>query len=350
MDNLIKIQDALNLRQPLFVDLRSPLEYAQAHIPGARNLPLLEDEERATIGTVYKNDSPQHAVERGLSLVAPKLPAIYSLLKEWGAEREIVLYCWRGGMRSNSISQILSVLGLSHYRLAGGFKAFRQLVLEELARPVTKEIIVLHGLTGVGKTEILQRIRSEGGPALDLEGLASHRGSVFGHVGLDKQPSQKHFEGLLFWEMRRLGKFDRLMVECESKRIGNIHLPPAFFQAMESGRRILIYDSPANRVKRLIATYINKESAVNVEHLQLALSHLKKGLGNAMVERLTEALADRDFETVAYELLECYYDPLYSYPAGPAEGYDMCLDAGNLEACVAQLKSLLTVTNGGKEG
>ena len=263
---MISIEKALELKAPLFIDLRSPCEYEEAHIPGAVNIPLFDNEERSVVGTTYRVVSNQAAIDKGLEIVAPKLPEIYKKIKPYGEQREIVLYCWRGGMRSQAISQFLDLLGLTHYRLSGGYKAFRRHVCSFFEK-FQQEIITLHGLTGAGKTEILQELRKKGYPAIDLEDLANHRGSVFGHIGLGKAPSQKHFEGLLFWECQKHRKAKRIAVECESQRIGVLQLPKSFFNAMQTGRRVLVYDSMAHRVERLVATYAGSFSQENEEQL-----------------------------------------------------------------------------------
>ena len=341
MENLINIAGALHLPNPLFVDLRSPIEYEEAHIPGALNIPIFEDDERALIGTIYKEKSPEEAVDEGFSVVAPKLPEIQQRIKKLSKEYNVVLYCWRGGMRSQAISQVLAMLGNNHYRLFGGFKSFRQYVLDFFASPFSQELVVLHGLTGVGKTELLDKLYAEELPAIDLEGLAQNRGSVFGHIGMRKAPTQKHFEGLLFALCQRFKNFPRIMVECESRRIGSIMLPATFFQAMQQGRRILIYDEMDNRTTRLIRTYTLEENPENLQKLNASIEKLRERLGHVKATNLLKALQNKDYRTVAYQLLVDYYDPLYKYPDGPNEEYELSLNAGIQEETYEVLKALL---------
>lgn len=342
MENLITIKEALSLKRPLFIDLRSPVEYEEAHVPGAINIPLLENDERALVGTVYKNQSPDLAVDKGFEFAAPKLPEMCQKIKELGKEGEVVLYCWRGGMRSHSLSQVLSVLGTGHYRLIGGYKAFRRHVNDFFDQPIKKRIILLNGLTGVGKTEILQKLNKEGFPAIDLEGLAKNRGSVFGYIGYHKQPTQKQFEGLLFLECLRLKEHQALAVECESRRIGSLIIPASFFNAMQDGIKVLIYDSMENRIRRLTETYTESFSSDNNEQQILAaLDRLRQRLGHEKINDLKELLIKGNFQEVVYQLLVNYYDPMYRYPAGPCEDYEYCLDAGNMEKTIAQLKKII---------
>lgn len=342
MDNLITIKEALNLKQPLFIDLRSPIEYEEAHIPGALNIPLLENDERALVGTVYKNQSPDLAVDKGFEFAAPKLPEMCYKIKELGQERQIVLYCWRGGMRSHSLSQVLSILGTGHYRLIGGYKAFRRYVNDFFEQPLEQRIILLNGLTGVGKTEVLKKLDNEGFPVIDLEGLANNRGSVFGYIGYEKQPTQKQFEGLLFSECLRFRKYQNLAVECESRRIGSLIIPATFFNAMQDGVKVLIYDSMENRIRRLTETYTDSFSSDNDEQILTAMDRLRQRLGHNKINDLKELLKQRNYQEVVYQLLVDYYDPMYRYPSGPHEDYEYCLDAGKMDLTLLVLKELLS--------
>lgn len=341
MENLVTVAEALDLPKPLFVDLRSPIEYEAGHIPGAINIPIFEDEERALIGTIYKEKSPELAVDEGFSVVAPKLPEIQQRIKKLSKDFNVVLYCWRGGMRSQAISQVLAMLGNNHYRLSGGYKSFRQYVLDFFASPFPQEIVVLHGLTGVGKTEFLAKLSASGLPAIDLEGLAENRGSVFGHVGMGKAPSQKQFDGLLFTSCWRFKNSPRIMVECESKRIGKIFLPETFFAAMQKGRRVLLYDHMENRITRLIDTYTLEANPDNLAKLTASLEKLRERLGNAKVANLLTALQDKQYRAVVYQLLIDYYDPLYKYPDSPNQDYELSLNAGLQEETYLSLETLL---------
>lgn len=341
MDNLISIEEALNIPNPQFVDLRSPEEYALAHIPGAINLPLLENEERALVGLIYKRQSPEAAIDKGFELIAPKLPEFHRAIKDAACKREVILYCWRGGMRSQSLSQVLHVLDTKHCRLKGGYKSFRRYVLDYFEKPFKKELIVLDGLTGVGKTEILQELRKMGLPAIDLEDLANNRGSVFGNVGLSGQPTQKHFEGLLFWECFKYRHFPKLVVECESQRIGNVMIPASFFAAMGKAYRVLVYDDFNNRVRRLVATYTERGHANSEEQLKNAINNLRKRIGNKKTDHLLLLLTKKDYREIVRILLKDYYDPLYHYPAQPSEKYGHNLPGYDLESTVAALKEMI---------
>lgn len=236
-NNIIKIQEALSLPNKLFIDLRSPIEYSEAHIPGAINIPLLGNEERSLVGTIYKQNSPELAVDQGFEIIAPKLPCICSQIKKYSKEKTVILYCWRGGMRSKSISNVLSLLETEHFLLQGGYKSFRNYVNDFFSRPFDKELVVLYGLTGVGKTEVLEQLKKDNFPVIDLEKLANHRGSVFGSIGLGQAPSQKQFEGLLLMECLKYEGVSRVAVECESQRIGYRIIPGTFFKPCKKEKR-----------------------------------------------------------------------------------------------------------------
>ncbi|MCR4440906.1 MAG: tRNA 2-selenouridine(34) synthase MnmH [Peptococcaceae bacterium] len=331
MGNLITIEQALNLPKPQFVDLRSPLEFEEAHIPRAVNMPLLNNEERALIGAVYKERSPEEAVDKGFSLIAPRLPALHENIKRLSREKDVVLYCWRGGMRSEALSQVLNILGTKHFRLEGGYKSFRRHVMNYFERDFEKEVVVLDGLTGVGKTELLKKLKDKGLPAVDLEGIAGNRGSVFGHLGLPKQPTQKHFEGLLYWECFKHRQSSKIVVECESRRIGSVLLPTRFFEFMQKGIRVLVYDRMEKRVERLIATYAPCLGGENEEQLKQAVLRLKKRLGGEKTARILQLLEQRRYDEFVEKLLVDYYDPLYRYPAGPSKEYETCLSGSEPE-------------------
>ena len=177
------------------LDVRSPAEFEQGHIPGAINVALFTNEERARVGTIYKTQGKDEAVLEGLRIVGPKMASIVEQALELAPERKLKVHCWRGGMRSGSVGWLLRQAGFSVEVLNGGYKAYRQKVLQELANPFN--FVVVGGPTGSGKTHVLKALQNSGEQVIDLEGLAHHRGSAFGHMGLEEQPSSEYFENLL---------------------------------------------------------------------------------------------------------------------------------------------------------
>lgn len=320
----IRVNELKALDHPVLIDVRSEGEFAEATIPGSVNLPLFDNQERAQVGTTYTQSSPSLARELGLSIVSPKLPDLVKKVEELSKEGPLVLFCWRGGMRSKALATVVELMGIPIYRLQGGYKAYRNQVVEYFEKELPFKVVVLRGNTGVGKTELLGKLRAEGYPAIDLEKLANNRGSVFGAMGLGPPPSQKKFEGLLYEELDILKESTYVIVECESKRIGRVTLPATFFSAMQRGVQILHCDSLPNRVQRLIREY----TAVPNAHQEIgtALERLVKTLGHVKVQELQTLLETDRLEDLTERLLVEYYDNLYAYPNEPSAEYDYFLD------------------------
>lgn len=335
----ISIDEAIDTGA-FFVDVRSEGEFAEATIPGAVNLPLLRDEERAQVGTVYKNNGAEKARELGLEFVSPRLPELVREFRDLSRRRPLVVFCWRGGLRSKSVTSVLETMGIPTTRLIGGYKAYRRYVNDYLNRPLPHKIVVLHGLTGVGKTEVLNHFNRIGGSAIDLEGLANNRGSVFGNIGMPPQPSQKNFEGELVAELRRVEASGYAVVECESRRIGRILLPESLIKGMREGLHILLYCSMAHRVQRLVDIYA-EGSDMNREQLKAAISSLEQRVGKAKAGELKDMVGEGRFAEVAEYLLREYYDPLYRYPGGPDPKYDLSVDTADPKQAAEEIRDYL---------
>ncbi len=328
------------LTNPVFVDVRSESEFAEATIPGAVNLPIFSDLERAEIGTVYKQVSPLAAKDLGLSLAAPKLPTMVKQCRELEGRGPLVFFCWRGGMRSRAVAGIMDLMGIKTYRLAGGYKAYRQSVVRFWQRdPLPFGVVVIRGNTGTGKTQLIQSLRLRGRPAIDLEKLANNRGSVFGAVGLGPPPSQKSFEAGLAEEVRAFEPAKWIVVECESKRIGRVTLPNSLHQGMERGKQILVFDTVENRVQRLVQEYTSFSSA-GLE-LETALNRLRQRLGNETVEQLKSWLGAGTYAPFVRLLLEEYYDPLYGYPNQPDPAYHESISMADPDRALQQVEEFL---------
>lgn len=315
----ITVEELKTLGQPILVDVRSEGEFAEATIPGAVSLPLFNNEERAEVGTTYTQSSPSLARELGLGIIGPKLPDLVKRVEELAKSGPLVLFCWRGGMRSKSLATVADLMGIPVYRLQGGYKAYRAQVVDFFETKLPFRVVVLRGNTGVGKTELLGSLRADGYPAIDLEKLANNRGSVFGAMGLGNPPSQKKFEGLLYEELESLKEFPYIIVECESKRIGRVTLPADFFAAMKEGTQILQYDSLDNRVQRLLKEYTSVPDAL--QEIGNALERLIKTLGHVKVQELRTLLETNRLALFTERLLVDYYDKLYAYPNGPSSEY-----------------------------
>lgn len=315
----INVEELRNLDKPILIDVRSEGEFAEATIPGAVNIPLFNNEERAEIGTIYTQTSQSLARELGLNIISPKLPDLVKQVGDLAKKGPLVLFCWRGGMRSKSISTVVDLMGIPIYRLQGGYKAYRNQVVDYFQKKLPFRVVVLRGNTGVGKTELLRNLRADGYPAIDLEKLANNRGSVFGAMGLGDPPSQKKFEGLLYEELASLREFPYIIVECESKRIGRVTLPAKLYTEMQEGIQILQYDSLDNRVQRLIKEYTSVPNAI--QEISVALERLIKTLGHEKVNALRALLNTNCLDKFTEQLLVDYYDKLYAYPNEPSPEY-----------------------------
>lgn len=334
--------EALALRNPLFIDLRSEDEFKAATIPGALNLPLFSNEEKELLGKVYREVGAAEARQLGLELAAPRLPGLIKTIGEKTRQQPVVIFCWRGGLRSQAVAMVCQLMSIPVYRLEGGYKAYRRLVYNYLwNQELRQEVVVLHGLTGVGKTEILQELKKRKKAAIDLEELASNRGSVFGEIGMPPSVSQKVFEARLAQELWAYEKFPYLVVECESRKVGKVILPAPLFQKMQCGRRILVYDRIENRVHRLAKIYLGSDSEKEESRLLRAIESLKDRLGKERTEQLKLWIKAKEYEKAIRELLISYYDPVYRYPAHPHPDYDLSVDGGCIEEAVERIEEYL---------
>jgi tRNA 2-selenouridine synthase len=291
------------------VDVRSPGEFAQGHIPGAVNLPLFDDGERAEIGTLYRQAGRQAAVRRGLALVGPRLEALAEQLQRASEQlpsQPLRLHCWRGGMRSGSMAQLAEQLELPALLLAGGSKAYRRWVLQRFERPWPLRL--LGGRTGTGKTALLLALRQRGVAVVDLEGRANHRGSSFGALGLPPQPSVEHYENLLAMDLGRLQGAREIWLEAESSQVGRCRIPAALWQQMKQAPALEVRRSLAWRVGQLMAVYGPQDPAAVAE----ATRRIARRLGPQRTSLALEAIAAGDARTACLQMLD-YYDRCYDH-------------------------------------
>lgn len=338
----IEIREALKLSDLRFIDVRTPSEYAEASIPGAINVPLFEGREYHQLGIIYHQLGETEARMAALKMAAPKLPDLVDKIVRISTGKKPLLYCSRGGMRSLSLYHILGLAGIQTLRLQKGYRAYRSYVIERLAGyKLQCKLYVIHGLTGVGKTAILQNLDQRGIPVIDLEGLANHRGSVFGNIGLNNIRSQKDFDALLLQEMDRHKEQPYLFIEGEGRRIGNIYLPPFLAEAMEKGFQILLTASLETRVRRIVSTYIPVSMSEEIlEQFKRALSSLRKRLGDKKVDHLMKMLENGDYYNVSRILCSDYYDQFYNDSRPECAKFDSIVDAENIENAIEQIMRL----------
>ncbi|MFG6117174.1 tRNA 2-selenouridine(34) synthase MnmH [Halobacillus sp. MO56] len=313
----VTITDALEMDCPV-VDVRTPKEFEEFHIPGAINMPIFSNEERVTVGTTYKQVGKEEAKELGISLVSPKLPDFYKRAKEISNGKPIIIYCWRGGMRSRTLATVLEVMGLKTFQLEGGIRSFRKKVVADLEAiaSLQRTFIVLEGLTGTKKTEILEQLEEKNYPVLDLEGLAAHRGSVFGRVDLPDR-SQKDFDVRLWERLQEISVTDYYIIESESKRLGNIEIPKFIIDGKQAGPRIHVHTSIPVRIDTILATYQPEQ---NHKAIEKAWEVIRKRTAAEARVIIDEALAVQDYRTVTEQLLIHYYDPKYKHAAKDNDG------------------------------
>lgn len=294
----------------VLVDVRSPKEFEEASIFGAVNIPLFSDEERKLIGYTYVNESVDKAKKLGIEAVSKRLPEIYDKIVELNTKyRSIVFYCAKGGMRSSSIWSLSSSLGMNVYKLKGGYKGYREFINTELPK-VNEDVkyVVIHGKTGVGKTKLLKELEKLGYDILDLEAAANHRGSLLGSVGLLACSSQKQFETYVYEKLKNR-KSNLVLVEGESKRIGNIIIPNYIYESMAKGKHIFVECGLELRSQLLIDEYMQTENCKN-EFCE-ALDKLNKYICTKNIDKYKMYIMEGKYEEVASELMIKYYDPLY---------------------------------------
>ena len=308
----------------LVVDVRTPLEYAEDRLPGAVNVPLLGNEERVEIGILYKGAGPHAARMRGLELTAHRMPAMVAAIAEEAAGRPILVYCWRGGLRSKTVTSILELTGFRAVQLQGGYKAFRGHVIDyfEPFRP-PGPLVVLHGMTGIGKTSFILSLERNHFSMVELEGLACHRGSAFGELGLTQNLSQKRFETLLWDAFRKLPQGKPVIVEGESKRIGKVSLPGNMYDVMRDGIKVWCEASLETRVRRLTAEYGRPEYR---EEMETALLRIRKRLGGEKHAEIAGYLSRREMEQFMTELIRNYYDKVYYKTRDWGEDFTLSLE------------------------
>ncbi|WP_339284789.1 tRNA 2-selenouridine(34) synthase MnmH [Oceanobacillus sp. FSL K6-3682] len=290
------------------VDVRSPQEFAEFHIPGSINIPVFNNEERAEVGTIYKQISPEAAKEKGLEIFSAKLPQFIAEFQSLGKEK--VVYCWRGGMRSKTAATVVDLMGQQISRLNGGIRSYRKWVVNKLEqKQFSPKMYVLNGYTGSGKTILLHRLKQLGYPVLDLEGMAKHRGSIFGQIGLNPN-NQKTFESLLVQEMERYNQMPFILLEGESKRIGKATLPLFLHEEKEASMQLFIHLPLEKRIQNILREYNPEEHQAQVIE---AFQRIQKHIHTPVAKQIADDIEQGNFSSAIALLLEYYYDPRYEH-------------------------------------
>ncbi len=303
----VPASDIAALRQThTLIDVRTPAEYAKGHIPGALNLPLFSNAERARVGTVYKREGHESAVSLGLKIVGPRLHTYTEHAKELAGNRPLLLYCWRGGMRSGSLAWLLKTAGFSVKVITGGYKSFRTEATDAIAtRGVLK---VIGGSTGSMKTDILHALQAAGEHTIDLEQLAHHKGSAFGKTDDIRQPTTEHFLNLLWDGWCAIPPNSPVWIEDESRTIGSVWLPEALYRRMRSAP-VFIPEKPAEERAAYLAEVYGDQA---VERLEAGFRKIGDRLGGQHVKAALEALHSGQLAEAALIALR-YYDKAYAF-------------------------------------
>ena len=307
MTNIINPESFLNYRDKgiLLVDVRTPLEFSESHIPGAINIPLFSNLERADVGTIFKQKNKEAALLQALDYAGPNLSSYLKILNKATRNMEVLLYCWRGGMRSKSMGWLFNLAGYNTFILEGGYRAYKHHLRDILN--LEAKLIILGGMTGSGKSEILNDFELSDHQVVDLEGLANHKGSAFGALGQDDQPSNKHFENLIGEKWRSLDLSKPVWLEDESSSIGKVSIPRSVFLKMRTSNLINIEREKQNRINRLVFEY----SLFSENELKDSIMKIAKRLGGKDTTLCVEAVDDENYELVV-ELTLNYYDKAYS--------------------------------------
>lgn len=299
------------------LDVRSPGEYKHGHIPGALSFPLFSDEERAAVGTVYKQKSKEAAMELGLEYVGPKMAGFVREAKKLAPHRQLAVHCWRGGQRSGSMAWLLRQAGFDVVTLDGGYKNYRRAVLDGFSEP-RYPLLILGGRTGSGKTKVLWALQALGEQVLDLERLANHKGSAFGFIGEPPQPTVEQFENDLSHALRQFDPSRRIWTENESRSIGRIFIPDGFWVQMKAAPLLHLDIPHAARIQNLLDDYVLTDR----DELRTAFLKIEKKLGGQHLKAALEAL-DRDDFAAAADIALRYYDKTYQHGLDTSQSPDI---------------------------
>ena len=293
-------------QQHLLLDVRSPKEFQQGHIPHAHNLPLFENDERTRVGTTYKQRSKAAAIEEGLELVGPKMATFARFVKPLVRGNKILVHCWRGGMRSGSMAWLFELLGYEVYTLRGGYKAYRNFVLETTAQEA--QYIVIGGYTGSGKTPLLQHLQQLGEQIIDLEKLAHHKGSAFGGVLEKEPPTSEQFENNLCGDFLLLDKTKRIWLEVESRNVGRCYMPLGFWQQLRKSPLLVLEISVEARLQQVLQDY----GQASITELEDCFLKIERRLGNEAMKTALHFLQEKNLKAAAAIALH-YYDKTYAH-------------------------------------
>lgn len=288
------------------IDVRSPDEYGRGHVSGSVSLPLFDNDERKVVGTAYKKSGRDNAILKGLDIAGKKLSGFVNFANSNIRERRLLMHCWRGGMRSESMAWLLSLAGHEVFILKGGYKAYRRYIRKSWEEPC--RLIVLSGKTGTGKTDILRILKEQGYQVLDIEYHARHKGSAFGALGEEPQPTNEQFENNLAEEWIGFDRSKHVWIEDESQAIGHVRLPDMLFEQIRNSLVISVEMPKEIRIGRLVQDYSRFAESILIS----SVNKIERRLGGQNARAAVEAMKNNDFKTAAGIILD-YYDKTYGY-------------------------------------
>lgn len=331
--NLITFENFLKEKDAVLIDVRTPKEFELEKVPNSVNIPVLLDEERVVVGTTYVQSSKEEAKKIGVEFISKRLPEIFEQIQELSKKHsKLVFMCARGGMRSSSITSLFESLGYKVAKLQGGYKAYRDFILNNISKVNENfKYIVVHGRTGVGKTKILNKMIELGASVMDLERMAAHKGSFFGALGEKLPQSQKRFDGEVF-EFLRNCKTKYIVVESESKRIGNLYVPESVYSSMTNGRHVFIDTSIPNRLDILMEDYTN----VPTKDLEDCIMKVARYVSKEKTANYLQLLKEGKLRELGETLIVQYYDPLYEVSIDRHE-FELSITYEDMDKCAQEL-------------
>ena len=322
-----------NKGKVIFIDVRTPREYMEAHIPGAVNIPVFSNSEHEIVGTIYKKEGKRNAIKEALKIVGPKVLDLYMQFEEYHkGKNRMVVYCARGGMRSSTVVSLMKELSLPLVKLENGYKGYRQYINENLPLLVKKfQFVTLYGKTGSGKTDILKKLKNGGYDVLDLEACANNRGSLLGDIGLGEKYSQKHFESLVFHSLVD-AESDIMITEGESRRIGNIVMPAYLYEALIKSRKLYIETSLERRTEIIRKEYLKDN--VQQEEIINSIERLRKYINEKQIQEFIDGVKNEEYDKVIKDLMIKYYDKAYS---NKGKTYERVFNNDDEDICVKEI-------------
>ena len=311
----ISIEDFLQKSKNLpIIDVRTPAEFMKGHIPGAINIPIFSNEERAIVGTKYKQESRDTAMAEAMYFVSQNVDFyLDEIAKLKIPTKKILIHCWRGGMRSGSMARLFAADGYDVQILQGGYKSYRNLVLQSFEQPL--RLLIIGGMTGSGKSDVLKEIENLGEQIVDLEGIAHHKGSAFGALGQLPQPTVEQFENDLHKAFSKLDLSEPIWLEDESQLVGKVRIPKPLFEQIRAAKVYKLELSKEYRIKRLVTEYTDFDKKL----INTSIQNISRRLGGLAAQHAVNAIEKNDFST-AIDIVLSYYDKTYSYGLSKREG------------------------------